>query len=198
MKKIPINDKSKKDLILSVSAKVFAQQGFYNSKISTIAKRCGIGTGTVYLYFENKDQILKELMVQIWTILANEVEEISQNNNLDEKEKLFECSKQIILLANNRKEIAKIVLQEFAFWNDPNYENLTYSTNRFKTILKSIISDGIEHKVFHPQLIPECAVHFLIGGVWHLIEYVVQSDDYNINHILDQTKLLVSHSFSFS
>ncbi len=191
-----MNDKSKRDLILSVSAKVFAQQGFYNSKISTIAKKCSIGTGTVYLYFENKDQILKELMVQIWTILANEVEEISQNNELDEKEKLFECSKQIILLANNRKEIAKIVLQEFAFWNDPNYENLTNSTNRFKSILKSIISQGIQKGVFHPQLIPECAVHFLIGGVWHLIEYVVQSDNYDINHIIDQTNLLVSHSFS--
>lgn len=191
-----MNEKSKRDLILSVSSNIFAQQGFYNSKISTIAKKCGIGTGTVYLYFENKDQILKELMVQIWTMLANEVEKISKNEKLDQKEKLYECSKQIILLANNRKETAKIVLQEFAFWNDPNYENLTNSTNRFKSILKSIISEGMEQGIFHSQIIPEYAVHFLIGGVWHLIEYVVQSDNYDINQILDQTKLLVSHSFS--
>lgn len=47
--------------ILQAAIKVFAQHGFFRSKVSQIAKEAGIGDGTVYLYFHNKDDILISL-----------------------------------------------------------------------------------------------------------------------------------------
>ena len=40
---------------------VFARKGFAESKISEIAQVAGVGDGTIYLYFKNKDDLLISL-----------------------------------------------------------------------------------------------------------------------------------------
>lgn len=187
-------DKSKKELILLVSSKVFAKYGFHNAKISQIAKLAGIGTGTVYLYFENKENILKELMVQIWTAIANEIEYVAKELNLSSLEKVYECASRIIVLAHDRKETARMVLQEFAYWNDPDFTPLTRIIQKTKDLLKYIIDQGIEQNEINNRINPEYAVPFLMGGVWHLVEYVIKTKNYRIENVLDQAKIFVTQS----
>jgi TetR/AcrR family transcriptional regulator, fatty acid metabolism regulator protein len=40
---------------------VFARTGYYNSRVSDIAREAGIASGTIYLYFKTKDEILVTL-----------------------------------------------------------------------------------------------------------------------------------------
>ena len=51
----------KKSQIIDAAIKVFAQKGFYNSKVSDVAREAGIADGTIYLYFKNKDDLLISL-----------------------------------------------------------------------------------------------------------------------------------------
>jgi len=48
----------KYDRILDAALAVFAEKGFFVSRISDIADRANVADGTVYLYFKNKDEIL--------------------------------------------------------------------------------------------------------------------------------------------
>ena len=45
-------------LILDAAITVFAKNGFFQSTVSQIAREAGVADGTIYLYFENKDDIL--------------------------------------------------------------------------------------------------------------------------------------------
>jgi len=49
---------AKYDAILRGAIKVFARNGFFNSKVADVAREAGVADGTVYLYFKNKDDIL--------------------------------------------------------------------------------------------------------------------------------------------
>lgn len=51
----------KREAILRAATKVFASQGYFNSKVSDIASEAGIADGTVYLYFKSKDEILHSI-----------------------------------------------------------------------------------------------------------------------------------------
>jgi TetR/AcrR family transcriptional regulator, fatty acid metabolism regulator protein len=51
----------KREIILRAATKVFAEKGFFNSKVADIAKQAGIADGTVYLYFKSKDEILHSI-----------------------------------------------------------------------------------------------------------------------------------------
>ena len=44
--------------ILNAAVKVFAEQGFFQSTVSQIAREAGVADGTIYLYFKNKEDIL--------------------------------------------------------------------------------------------------------------------------------------------
>lgn len=51
----------KREAILRSSIKVFARNGYFNSKVADIATAAGIADGTVYLYFKSKDEILHSI-----------------------------------------------------------------------------------------------------------------------------------------
>ena len=51
----------KREAILRAAIKVFAQKGYFNSKVADIASAAGIADGTVYLYFKSKDEILHSI-----------------------------------------------------------------------------------------------------------------------------------------
>ena len=53
--------RTKHQKIIQAAAKVFAEKGFYNSRVSEIAKEANVADGTIYLYFKNKDDILISL-----------------------------------------------------------------------------------------------------------------------------------------
>lgn len=53
--------RDKHQRILDAALKVFAAKGFYNTKVSEIARTAGVADGTIYNYFKSKDDILISL-----------------------------------------------------------------------------------------------------------------------------------------
>lgn len=54
----------KREAILRAGVKVFAEKGFFNSKVADVARAAGIADGTVYLYFKSKEEILHSIFDQ--------------------------------------------------------------------------------------------------------------------------------------
>ncbi len=50
-------DENKRQRIIKAAIQVFAEVGVSNGKIATIASKAGIGKGTIYEYFNSKDDI---------------------------------------------------------------------------------------------------------------------------------------------
>src|SRR6266699_391620 len=49
---------TKRERILRAAIDVFAQSGYFNAKVSDIAKAAGVADGTIYLYFDGKEDLL--------------------------------------------------------------------------------------------------------------------------------------------
>ena len=56
-----MRDPEKPQQIIQAAVRVFARKGYYNSRVSDIAREAGIAAGTIYLYFKTKDDILVTL-----------------------------------------------------------------------------------------------------------------------------------------
>jgi TetR/AcrR family fatty acid metabolism transcriptional regulator len=56
-----MRDPDKPQQIVEAAIRVFARNGYYNSRVSDIAREAGIASGTIYLYFKTKDEILVTL-----------------------------------------------------------------------------------------------------------------------------------------
>ncbi len=49
---------TKRERILRAAVDVFAQNGYFNAKVAEIAKSAGVADGTIYLYFDGKEDLL--------------------------------------------------------------------------------------------------------------------------------------------
>ncbi|MGZ8798020.1 MAG: TetR/AcrR family transcriptional regulator [Thermoanaerobaculia bacterium] len=56
--KIAFQGTTKRERILRAAVDVFAQNGYFNAKVSDIAKSAGVADGTIYLYFDGKEDLL--------------------------------------------------------------------------------------------------------------------------------------------
>jgi TetR/AcrR family fatty acid metabolism transcriptional regulator len=56
-----MRDSDKHEQIIEAAVRVFARNGYYNSRVSDIAREAGVASGTIYLYFKTKDEILVTL-----------------------------------------------------------------------------------------------------------------------------------------
>lgn len=54
----------KRESILRAATRVFARNGYFNSKVADIARQADVADGTVYLYFKSKEEILHSIFDQ--------------------------------------------------------------------------------------------------------------------------------------
>jgi TetR/AcrR family transcriptional regulator, fatty acid metabolism regulator protein len=61
--------------ILDAAVQVIAENGYFNSPVSKIAARAGVADGTIYLYFKNKDDVLRAAIDRMMQRFYDGVEE---------------------------------------------------------------------------------------------------------------------------
>jgi AcrR family transcriptional regulator len=54
----------KRQAILDAALELFVERHFHGTAVPAIAERAGVGDGTIYRYFENKEALVNELYIQ--------------------------------------------------------------------------------------------------------------------------------------
>jgi len=52
---------NKRDEIIRTALELIAEHGFHGAPMAMVAERAGVGAGTIYRYFENKEVLINEL-----------------------------------------------------------------------------------------------------------------------------------------
>jgi AcrR family transcriptional regulator len=56
-----MKNSDKRKEIMQAALELIAEQGFHGAPMAMIADRAGVGAGTIYRYFESKDELINEL-----------------------------------------------------------------------------------------------------------------------------------------
>ena len=60
--------------ILEAAEKIFAEKGFYNTTVAEIAGASGFAVGTIYQFFESKDQLYSAMLTEKLNIMYDEIQ----------------------------------------------------------------------------------------------------------------------------
>ncbi|HHS92337.1 MAG TPA: TetR/AcrR family transcriptional regulator, partial [Campylobacterales bacterium] len=108
--------KSKKEIILEVSLKLFSEKGYTNTSVRDIAKEVGITQSGLYNHFKNKDHILETLVEDL---TSSAIVKIFENKSTEElalkgKSVLFSIATTFKLISFDKKNEAlfKLLMQE--------------------------------------------------------------------------------------
>jgi len=62
---IKIEQPNKKDAVMKAAIEIFSKKGYPSATIREIAAKAGVSIGTIYFYFKNKAEILKEMFMRM-------------------------------------------------------------------------------------------------------------------------------------
>ncbi|MEA3499222.1 MAG: TetR/AcrR family transcriptional regulator [Campylobacterota bacterium] len=137
----------KRKNIAKSTCNLFIQDGFVNISISQIAKVAGIGKGTIYEYFKNKEDILFELMSCLQEDYDPKLEyNLQQTTSVKQK---------IIFLFNlflddiETIKIQRKIYREFLaiYLNNPSDDIIEYHKvlkEKYSVVLTKIIEESIK------------------------------------------------------
>jgi AcrR family transcriptional regulator len=115
--------KIKRIHIMNSALELFSDYGYYGTSINMIAQKAGIAKGLVYSYFENKDDLLKELIY----------------SGIREFENVFDADKDGFLTED-----------EFEFFIDESFkllqENISFWRLYFLLVMKKEVIEIFGHK----------------------------------------------------
>lgn len=160
-------DTKKRERLLKAAIKIFARDGFYKARVEEIARIAGVATGTTYLYFENKDDLLisifEEEMIPIIKKLATDLE---QKKTAREKIHAFVFNH--FGLVQKQPELARLLEVELR----QSHQFLhNYKGSKFKDYLNIIakaFEEGQQTGEFRTDVQPIVFKQLLFGAIDHI------------------------------
>ncbi|ACL69260.1 TetR/AcrR family transcriptional regulator [Halothermothrix orenii] len=94
-----------RDEILKAARNLFAERGFHEASMSSIAKEAGVGKGTLYWYFDSKQELFKELIKTGGKIIEDKIHKwVKEETSPEEFIKMF-IETGLKHLSNNKRII---------------------------------------------------------------------------------------------
>jgi len=178
-------NRDKYQRILDAAVAVFAEKGFFVSRISDIADRADVADGTVYLYFRNKDEILATAI--------NTAFDGFMRTARAELEKLGTPSERLRRLAflhlqalganRNMAVVFQMELrQSTRFLSEFSHEHLIEYFN----LVRQSISDGKAGGEFRSDLPEKIAANCFFGAIDEMVtSWVLSGKDYPLTNVTD-------------
>ncbi|MBP1713626.1 MAG: transcriptional regulator, TetR family [Deltaproteobacteria bacterium] len=169
-----MKDATKHHKIIQAAAKVFAAKGFYNSRVSEIAKEANVADGTIYLYFKNKDGILISLFEEEFgRIVENIRKELSRENNALDKIRRFAFAH--LSIVSDTPHLAEVLGVEVRQSGKFMKEYINRPFMDYLNLVRSIFVEGQESGLIRKDLTPGVMKRALFGALDEMGRYWILS-----------------------
>ncbi len=184
----------KREKILKAAVRIFAEKGFYNTRIAEIARDAGVADGTIYLYFKNKDDILITVFEEsVADILVSFRKKLQDLDNPVDKLKAF--IRLHLNIVKTDPDLASVLQLELRQSNKFIKEYTGHSFTDYLNFIREIIEEGQHKKVFRDDLQISLIKRVLFGALDEISTYrVMQRDrEFDVESNVEQLSALFLH-----
>ncbi|OIP45750.1 MAG: TetR family transcriptional regulator [Desulfobacterales bacterium CG2_30_60_27] len=171
-------DKHRK--IIQAAIHVFAKKGFFNARISDIAKAAKVADGTIYLYFNNKYDILISLFEEE---IGNLIEQVTGalQTITDPRKKLEIFALHHLGLVEENRELAEVLQVEIRQSNifQNGYRNQKFA--EYLDIIFAIIQEGQEQGLFRTDVNLNLMKRIYFGALDESSRLWIQSAEHDMS-----------------
>jgi TetR/AcrR family fatty acid metabolism transcriptional regulator len=159
-----MRDPGKPQQIIDAAIRVFARDGYYNSRVSDIAREAGIASGTIYLYFKTKDDILvtlfrvkmAEWVAQVRRQIAGEPDAVAKIR------RLVALHFSVLEADPHLAEVVQVELRQgHKFFRGAS----AHEVSAYFDVIGAVLHEGIAAGQFRKDLPVKMAVKMLFGAM---------------------------------
>ena len=172
-----LKKEEKRKKILEAAIRIFARNGYFNSRVSEIAKEAGVADGTIYIYFQSKEEVLaaifEEALQQFIAISKETLKEVHEPAR-----KLETIARLQLQYLGSNRDLAMVFQIEFR-------HNIMFMERFSKTrlrdyfaIIQEAILDGQESGLFR-NINSKFATKLFFGMIDELVtSWLISGKDY--------------------
>jgi len=168
---------AKRVRILRAAIRIFSQKGFFNSKVSDIARAAGVADGTIYLYFKNKDDLLISLFEEkMGEVVADVRERVAMGTDPLQRLRIFiENHMDLLVREAGLIEVIQVELRQS---NKFMKEYVPVRFLEYLDVLGGILEEGKGDGTFRVDLNVKTARRAIFGAL----------DEISLAHVLSKKK----------
>jgi TetR/AcrR family fatty acid metabolism transcriptional regulator len=159
----------KRQRILDAALKVFAERGFFNAKVSEVARQAGVADGTIYLYFQNKDDLLISLFEDRMDFLIRRITEDLSKSSGTVPERIRRLIYHHLQLAIEHPELAEFITVELRQSGKFVREYGNPKFQEYLRILRDLVEEGQADGSLRSTIDPRTVVRALFGALDELL-----------------------------
>jgi TetR/AcrR family transcriptional regulator, fatty acid metabolism regulator protein len=176
----------KREAILRAATRVFARNGYFNSKVADIARDAGVADGTVYLYFKSKEEILHSIFDRSVgdAILEarKQLETIS-----DPREKLRRIAHLHLERLGADRDLAIVFQVELRSSTKFMEEFSAAGFAEYLGLIRSTLEEGQRARVFRRELNAKVVAKILFGALDEMAtNWILSKRRYKLQPMADQ------------
>jgi TetR/AcrR family fatty acid metabolism transcriptional regulator len=185
----------KETRILAAAVRVFAERGYHDSGMAVVAREAGVATGTIYLYFARKQDLLialfqrhlAEYMERCGPALAGERPGVPRLRRLTEQHLAFFAGDRALAT------VFQIHIRE----PDPILaEGIRPTVAAYFDLIGGVITAGVASGAFSPDLDVRLARQVFFGAVDEIVTGWIRSKrPYELMSVLDPVAAMLARGF---
>ena len=159
-----MRDPGKPQQIIDAAIRVFARAGYYNSRVSDIAREAGIASGTIYLYFKTKDDIL----VTLFREKMAEWVEFVRRQIATEPDPVAKLRRLVALhfsVLESNPDLAEVVQVELRQGHKFFRGASAHEVSAYFGLIGGVLEEGIANGQFRPDVPVKLATKMLFGAM---------------------------------
>jgi TetR/AcrR family transcriptional regulator, fatty acid metabolism regulator protein len=154
--------------ILDAAVDVIAENGYFQSPVSKIAERAGVADGTVYLYFKNKDDLLRSAIDRMMHRFYEDVERACERvtDPVGQLEAIGALHLGVVTVNRNLAILMQTEVRQSAkFIAEFSHKHLA----RYIQMVREIVQRGQQEGIFRKELSPGVVAQCWFGAIDELL-----------------------------
>ena len=170
----------KRQRILQAAVKVFARKGYHGARVSEIARRADVADGTIYLYFQNKEDILVSLFDEV---MSEHLQDKRRHlaGLEDAPSRLLAIAETHLRLLGGNRDLA-VVFQVELRQSTQFMERFTASwLQDYFALLTEVIEEGQREGSLRPDLPVKVVTKAFFGALDEMVtSWIIGRKDYDV------------------
>jgi TetR/AcrR family transcriptional regulator, cholesterol catabolism regulator len=177
---------TRREELLAIAARLFAERGFTNTTVRDIADGAGILSGSLYHHFDSKESMVDEILSSFQTALFERYDEIL-GSALDARAKVeavvqasFEAidrhHDEVAIFQNDAAHLME--LERFGYLREHNA--------RFRTMWLDLLNEGVAGGALRRDLDAELVFRFIRDTVWVAVRWYRPGGSLSAREVADQ------------
>jgi TetR/AcrR family transcriptional regulator, cholesterol catabolism regulator len=186
----------RRDEILALAAKIFADKGYASTTVREIADSAGILSGSLYHHFPSKEAMLDEIMHGFLDdIVAQYRATVAAGG--DPLEVLRALVREAFGSLGGNPAALAVMINEFNFLVQfPRFAYLREGAEETERLWTAVIEDGMQAGVFRSDIEPRMIYRFMRDTIWISVRWYRPDGKYSPEEIADYYLELLLHGLA--